>query len=52
MSIRHKERKRTLYTSALIVDRMFRKEAAGNESGQMAWPIVYALPRNVDCLRG
>lgn len=31
--------------------RMFSKEG-GNETGWMAWPLVYALPGDIDCIRG
>lgn len=47
MSTRHRESRGTIYTSVRMAGRVFRKEAAGNESGQMAWPIVSVLPRNV-----
>lgn len=39
----------TVYTSVLIVGRVFEKIAAGNESGQIGMAyIVYALPKNLD----
>jgi len=50
--IKVKEESRgTIYTSVLLVGGMFSKEG-GNETGWMAWPLVYALPGDIDCIRG